>query len=134
MKVAVQHLNYSIEVQGHLDPFRAAQKRAAGFSAVMPTSLLPGQGGPQHTTGCVQHLSPNPKTSKPPPWPDPAPCSPATHISYLVNPDLLMAAQELCSYLRELQEPGSKLKACRVPLTQARLMLHAGVNSAWGEN
>lgn len=34
VKVAVQHLNYAIEVQGHLDPFRAAKKRKRPGSAL----------------------------------------------------------------------------------------------------
>lgn len=55
MKVAVQHLNYPIQVQGHLDPLGAAWKGERGWvSAAMSNSLLPRRGGLQHTTGYIK--------------------------------------------------------------------------------
>lgn len=61
MKVAVQHLNYSIQVQGHLDPLGAAWKRERLVQHWMSNTLLPWWAGLQHTTGCIKHLSSNPK-------------------------------------------------------------------------
>lgn len=61
MKVTVQHLNYSIQVQGHLDPLGAAWERESLVQHWMPNTLLSWRARLQHTRGCIKHLSSNPK-------------------------------------------------------------------------
>lgn len=90
MKVAVQHLNYSIQIQGHLDPLRAAQK-GERLVQCCNVQLFARWAGLQHTRGCTNISAKNPKKHQLSPWPAPAPFSLVTYISYSVHPDLLMA-------------------------------------------
>lgn len=58
-KVVVQHLNYSIQVQGHLYPLAAAWKER--LVQCCNIQLIPPMvGSLQHSRGCIKHLRSNP--------------------------------------------------------------------------